>query len=262
MSEVPIGIGGTSRWKVNVLDEVSSLACYFQLQDVPNGNNEASFIQFTVRYVNSIGHSKTAVFTTVRNRIENIEEAFNVDVTANGVMRQALERIKTSEDVQDVQHWLDNCLLDIEQQPQSAGSSKWQELAAFIGDLKHSPLITGASFSPDEIAYMRFWGKRQTLGYSRLIIQPKLYCATVEDEHLLEIPLSSNCLACNRILVLYSFFHVVIWYGEWIAAWKNGENLMGEELPGNRLETLLDEIKLNAQVKFLFDLTGTSTFLK
>ena len=67
---------------------------------------------------------------------------------------------------------------------------------------------------------IRLLANRETVGNCLMMIQP-----TLEAYKLFEQPfpvlLSATSIQSDRVLVLDTFFHVVVWYGEQIASWRN-----------------------------------------
>jgi hypothetical protein len=73
--------------------------------------------------------------------------------------------------------------------------------------------------SPDETAFFRSILLRENVTNSLIMIQPTLMAYSLEGPAEPVILDVSSC-APNRILVLDTFFHLVIWYGDTIAKWQ------------------------------------------
>ena len=177
-----IGIGGTTKWKLGILDESTTLAFYFKL--LPETKNEKSVVQIICKYLNSLGQSIIRVVSAVISRTEDASNSMNPDVICNLLMREAFEKVKVKEDAESVKLWLDQCINQLQMNCNGSElSPKFNKVKQFIEDLKHSPLLNHVNYSPDEICYMRFWAKRQTLLFYHWImdqINPFWEVETVE----------------------------------------------------------------------------------
>merc|ERR1711868_196389 len=97
-----------------------------------------------------------------------------------------------------------------------------QELSIFpqfMYHLRRSNFLQTFNASPDETAYYRTIISRENTMNSLVMIQPALLQYTFDEGPPQPVLLDSASLKPNVILLLDSFFHVVIWRGETIQAW-------------------------------------------
>lgn len=92
----------------------------------------------------------------------------------------------------------------------------------FLFHLRRSPFMNPGNFSPDESAYNRLIFCREDVSNSIVMIQPTLvrYSFTAPPEAVL---LDVVSIRPDVILLLDTFFHVVIVHGETIAAWREAK---------------------------------------
>merc|ERR1712139_632183 len=88
----------------------------------------------------------------------------------------------------------------------------------FMYHLRRSNFLQTFNASPDETAYYRTIITRENTTNTLVMIQPALLVYTF-DEAPQAVILDSSSLKPNVILLLDTFFHVVIWRGETIQAW-------------------------------------------
>merc|ERR1719456_1023591 len=89
----------------------------------------------------------------------------------------------------------------------------------FMYHLRRGNFLQTFNASPDETAYYRVVITRETVMNSLVMIQPALLQYSFEEGPPQPVLLDANSLKPNVILLLDTFFHVVIWRGETIQAW-------------------------------------------
>ncbi|NP_001086405.1 Sec23 homolog B, COPII coat complex component L homeolog [Xenopus laevis] len=211
VSENELGVGGTSQWKICALDPTTTLAIYFEVVNqhnapIPQGGRGA--VQFLTQYQHSSTQKRIRVTTIARNwadaqsQIQHIEAAFDQEAAAVLMARLGVYRAETEEGP-DVLRWLDRQLIRL-----------------FMFHLRRSPFLQVFNNSPDESSYYRHHFARQDLTQSLIMIQPILYSYSFygPPEPVL---LDSSSILADRILLMDTFFQIVIYLGETIAQWRN-----------------------------------------
>jgi len=86
--------------------------------------------------------------------------------------------------------------------------------------LRRSQFLQVFNSSPDETAFYRLIVLRESTTNSLVMIQPTLIAYSLEGP---AAPVLLDVASCvpNRILLLDTFFHIVVWYGDTIAKWKD-----------------------------------------
>uniref|UniRef100_A0A667XGG3 Protein transport protein SEC23 n=1 Tax=Myripristis murdjan TaxID=586833 RepID=A0A667XGG3_9TELE len=268
VSENEMGIGGTSQWKVCSLNPSTTLAMYFEVVNqhnapIPQGGRGA--IQFVTQYQHSNTQKRIRVTTIARNwadaqsQIQHIEGSFDQEVAAVLMARLGVFRAE-SEEGPDVLRWLDRQLIRLCQKfgqfnkddPTSFKLSESLSLyPQFMFHLRRSPFLQVFNNSPDESSYYRHHFVRQDLTQSLIMIQPILYSYSFygPPEPVL---LDSSSILPDRILLMDTFFQLVIYHGETIAQWrKAGYQEMAEyENFKQLLQAPLDDAQEILQTRF------------
>uniref|UniRef100_A0A8D3CB96 Protein transport protein SEC23 n=1 Tax=Scophthalmus maximus TaxID=52904 RepID=A0A8D3CB96_SCOMX len=210
VSENEIGTGGTCQWKICGLDPSTTLALYFEVVNqhkapIPQGGRGA--IQFVSQYQHSSGQRRIRVTTTARNwadaqtQIQSIAASFDQEAAAILMARLAVYRAETEEGP-DVLRWLDRQLIRL-----------------FMFHLRRSPFLQVFNNSPDESSYYRHQFNRQDLTQALIMVQPVLYAYSFSGPPE-PVLLDSSSILPDRILLMDTFFQILIYHGETVAQWR------------------------------------------
>ncbi|KAM6359229.1 protein transport protein Sec23A isoform 1-T3 [Alca torda] len=236
VSENEIGTGGTCQWKICGLNPTTTLALYFEVVNqhnapIPQGGRGA--IQFVTQYQHSSGQRRIRVTTVARNwadaqtQIQNIAASFDQEAAAILMARLAVYRAETEEGP-DVLRWLDRQLIRLCQKfgdyhkddPSSFRFSETFSLyPQFMFHLRRSPFLQVFNNSPDESSYYRHHFMRQDLTQSLIMVQPILYAYSFNGPPE-PVLLDSSSILPDRILLMDTFFQILIYHGETIAQWR------------------------------------------
>uniref|UniRef100_A0A8C0BEY0 Protein transport protein SEC23 n=1 Tax=Buteo japonicus TaxID=224669 RepID=A0A8C0BEY0_9AVES len=229
VSENELGIGGTSQWKICSLDPSTTLAIYFEVVNqhnapIPQGGRGA--VQFVTQYQHSSTQKRIRVTTIARNwadaqsQLQHIEAAFDQEAAAVLMARLGVYRAE-SEEGPDVLRWLDRQLIRL-----------------------------GRTLR-NESSYYRHHFARQDLTQSLIMIQPILYAYSFHGPPE-PVLLDSSSILPDRILLMDTFFQIVIYLGETIAQWqKAGYQDMPEyENFKHLLQAPLDDAQEILQTRF------------
>nr|KAF6487210.1 Sec23-like protein A, COPII coat complex component [Rousettus aegyptiacus] len=236
VSENEIGTGGTCQWKICGLSPTTTLAIYFEVVNqhnapIPQGGRGA--IQFVTQYQHSSGQRRIRVTTIARNwadaqtQIQNIAASFDQEAAAILMARLAVYRAETEEGP-DVLRWLDRQLIRLcqkfgEYHKDDPSSFRFSETFSlypqFMFHLRRSPFLQVFNNSPDESSYYRHHFMRQDLTQSLIMIQPILYAYSFSGPPE-PVLLDSSSILADRILLMDTFFQILIYHGETIAQWR------------------------------------------
>jgi protein transport protein SEC23 len=235
-SESVIGVGNTSEWNIGGVDKNTSLAFYFEITNVKVSGTNAHppiFLQYQTKYQHSDGSSRVRV-TTVQRCLaapdDRRELAYGFDQEASAVLmaRYAVERCKIDEPL-DVIRWLDRMLIKLvskfaeykRDDPNSFKLSREFSLyPQFMFYLRRSQFLQTFNASPDETVYYRSLLLRENVANSLVMIQPALLQYTTESEQPVPVLLDGSSMKNDVILLLDTFFYILIWHGENIMQWK------------------------------------------
>ena len=246
ISDVAIGSGGTTAWKLCSLTNDTSLAVYFEVANAggkegsagtvpPSQQQQQFFLQFVTMATLATGETRLRVTTTTRRwtegaNVNDIAAGFDQEAGATLIARQLTWKMETEEefDCPAATRWLDRSLIRLCQRfgdyrkddPVSFQlMPQFSIYPQFMFNLRRSQFVQVFNNSPDETAYYRMILWRENVLNSLVMIQPTLmaYSFNGPPEPVL---LDVCSIAADRILVLDAYFSVVIFHGQTIASWR------------------------------------------
>ncbi|KAF8656471.1 hypothetical protein AX16_002522 [Volvariella volvacea WC 439] len=292
VGETEIGIGKTSAWKINTLTPRTSTGVYFEVV-TPAGQplqpGSRGLIQFVTHYQHSSGQQRLRVTTVARNFAEagspSIAASFDQEAAAVLMARIAVYRAE-NDDSPDVLRWLDRMLIRLCQKfavymKEDPGSFRLGDnfsiYPQFMFHLRRSQFLQVFNNSPDESAFYRHILNEEDVNNSLIMIQPTLMSYTF-DQAPQPVLLDSVSIKHDHILLLDTFFHILIHHGELIAQWRKAgyqdqegyENFkeLLEAPVGDAQELLLDRFPIpryivcdqgGSQARFLLSKLNPST---
>ncbi|PVU86250.1 hypothetical protein BB560_003752 [Smittium megazygosporum] len=234
ISDTEIGIGNTTAWKFCTLSPRSTCALYFE---VVNQQSQAlqpgsrGLIQFSTTYQHPSGSYRMRVTTIARNWAEgssaDIPAGFDQEAAAVLISRIAAFKSEF-DDAPDVLRWLDRMLIRLCQRfgdyrredPSSFRlSPNFSIYPQFMYHMRRSQFLQDFNCSPDETAYYRHCLDREDTNNSLIMIQPTLTSYGF-DNIPTPVLLDSVSIRPDVLLLLDTFFHILIWSGEQIAEWR------------------------------------------
>jgi len=235
VSDTEIGIGGTSAWQMCSADATSTLAVFFEVtsqQGTPAVGGRGA-VQFITQYQHINGTKRIRVTTLARHwadpvaNIGHVAAGFDQEVSAALMARIAVNRNETDNDGPDVLRWLDRMLIRLCQKfgdfnKEDPGSFKFPDnftlYPQFMFHLRRSQFLQVFNNSPDETAYYRHKLMREDVSNSMVMIQPYLYSYSFNGPPE-PVLLDSCSIIADRILLMDTFFHIVIYHGDTISKW-------------------------------------------
>ena len=226
------GIGGTSEWKFCSLIPNSTTAFYFVVQNPPTVSQAqqvpCGYVQFITQYHSSDGYKHIRV-TTCRRFFGSEDYEFDQESAAVLLARMACYRSDTNEGTgQEILRWIDKSLVRVCQRfgefhPNSPESFRLKEAFSmfpqFLFNLRRSQFIQVFNNSPDETSFYRHSLMREDCSNSLLMIQPALVAYELHKETI-PVSLDTSSIQPERILLMDTFFQIVIFHGDKVAAWR------------------------------------------
>ncbi|SMN19829.1 similar to Saccharomyces cerevisiae YPR181C SEC23 GTPase-activating protein, stimulates the GTPase activity of Sar1p [Maudiozyma saulgeensis] len=261
VSETEIGIGGTSTWKMASLSPNHTYAIYYDFPTTatnpPPGSGQAAtaYTQFITTYQHSSGTNRVRV-TTVGNIVmgngnQDYANSFDQEAAAVLMARIAVSKAE-ADDGADVIRWIDRTLIKLCQRyanydkdlPESFTLVESFKLyPQFTYYLRRSQFLSVFNNSPDETAFYRHIFTREDTTNSLIMIQPTLTSFSMEeDPHA--VLLDSISVQPNTILLLDTFFFILIYHGEQIAQWRKAGYQDNPDYAA--FKSLLEEPKVEA----------------
>jgi protein transport protein SEC23 len=238
-AETEIGEGQTSEWTAGALDERSTVAFFFEVASQAAGQqqeqNKHGYLQFQTLYTHPSGRRRLRVTTHCHRYAEptNIAFASGFDQEAAAAIMARYAVCKTEdEETLDVLRWCDRMLIrlvsrfaDYRKDEPSTFSliPEFSMYPQFMYHLRRSHFLQTFNASPDETAYYRTLLQRECVMNSLVMIQPALLEYSFDEGPPKPVLLDASSLKANVILVLDTFFLLVIWRGETIQQWYDAK---------------------------------------
>lgn len=235
VADTEIGIGQTCSWKMCSITPAHTYATYFEIATQGGAamqqSNQKALIQYLTHYQHSSGTYRLRVTTLARGLVTggSPEIAMSFDQEAAAVIMARIAVYKADvEDAPDVLRWIDRMLIKLCQKfadyrkddPSSFRlSTNFSLYPQFMFHLRRSQFLQVFNNSPDETAFYRHCLNREDLTNSLIMIQPTLISFTFGASPV-PVLLDSVSIKADVILLLDTFFHILIFHGENIAQWR------------------------------------------
>nr|CAD7426568.1 unnamed protein product [Timema monikensis] len=236
VSDTEIGLGGTCQWKYCTFNPNTTCALFFEVVNqhsapIPQGGRGC--LQFITQYQHSSGQRRIRVTTIARNwadasaNLHHISAGFDQEAAAVLMSRMVVFRAET-DDGPDVLRWVDRMLIRLCQKfgeyakddPNSFRlSENFSLYPQFMYHLRRSQFLQVFNNSPDETSFYRHMLMREDLTQSLIMIQPILYSYSFNGPPE-PVLLDTSSIQPDRILLMDTFFQILIFHGETIAQWR------------------------------------------
>lgn len=235
VAEVELGYGQTNAWKINALTPNTTIAVYYDVVNLQanTGASNYRYFQYVTAYQHSSGQYRLRVTTQALPWVQTgqwleIAQGFDQEAMAVLIARLAVFKAET-EYLFDVLRWLDRSLIKWvgkfsefrQNDPDSLTLSPHMSmLPQFMYHLRRSQFLRVFNSSPDETAFFRLHLNRENTYNCIIMIQPTLHSYSFNaPPH--PVLLDSMSVRPDVILLLDTYFSVLIHYGETIANWRD-----------------------------------------
>lgn len=237
VGETECGLGNTCSWKMCGIDPTASYGIYFEIanQGGPTQHQQPGkgMMQFLTYYQHASGQYHLRVTTVSRNLSgpagdPSIAQSFDQEAAAVLMSRIAVFKAEV-DDGPDVLRWVDRMLIRLcsrfaeyrKDDPSSFRLEKNFSLyPQFMFHLRRSQFLQVFNNSPDETAFYRHVLNHEDVSNSLIMIQPTLDSYTFDQDGSQAVLLDSTSIQPDHILLLDTFFHILIFNGETIAEWR------------------------------------------
>ena len=237
VSEQVIGEGGTYAWAMGGIDPSTSLALYFEVANstsTPMPAGKRHHLQLVTRYQHSSGRYRMRVTTvggawqTDPSSLASVAASFDQEAAAVLMARIAVHRTET-EEPSEIMRWLDRSLIRLctkfasyrKDEPSSFRlSPSFSIYPQFMFHLRRSQFMQTFNASPDESSYYRMVFAREDVSNSLVMMQPSLLSYSFNGPPT-PVLLDVASVKPDSILLLDTFFHVIVFHGETIASWRD-----------------------------------------
>ncbi|XP_052169845.1 protein transport protein SEC23-like [Diospyros lotus] len=238
-SEIVIGQGNTTAWKMCGLDKATSLCLLFEVvkkdspETIVQSANNQFYFQFLTYYQHTSGQMRLRVTTLSRRWVagpgtkQDLIAGFDQEAAAVVMARLVSFKMETEAEFDPIR-WLDKSLIHVcsrfgdyqKDSPLSFSlSPRLSIFPQFVFHLRRSQFVQVFNNSPDETAYFRMILNRENVANSVVMIQPSLISYSFHsspEPALLDVA----AIVSDRILLLDSYFTVVVFHGSTIAQWR------------------------------------------
>lgn len=239
-SETVVGQGNTSAWKMCGLDKATTLCLFLDIvkRDSPDAIGQATsnqfYLQFLTYYQHGNGQMRLRVTTLSRRWVsgpgivQDLIAGFDQEAAAAVMARLVSFKMETEAEFDPIR-WLDRSLIRLcsrfgdyqKETPSSFSlSPRFSIFPQFIFNLRRSQFVQVFNNSPDETAYFRMILNRENVANSVVMIQPSLISYSFHSGPQ-AVLLDVAAIAADRILLLDSYFTIVVFHGATIAQWRN-----------------------------------------
>ncbi|KAH1097491.1 hypothetical protein J1N35_014412 [Gossypium stocksii] len=239
VSDTVIGEGNTTTWKMCRLDKSTCLTVIFDLSstdqsNVPETVNPQFYLQFLTSYQVPEGKTLIRVTTVTRQWVdisvstEELIHGFDQETAAVVMARITSLKMETEEGL-DATRWLDRNLIRFcskfgsyrENDPSSFSLNPCFSLfPQFIFNLRRSQFVQVFNNSPDETAYFRVLLNKENITNAAVMVQPSLISYSFNSPPQPAL-LDVASISADHILLLDSYFSIVVFHGMTIAQWRN-----------------------------------------
>ncbi|KAA3484072.1 protein transport protein SEC23-like [Gossypium australe] len=239
VSDTVIGEGNTTTWKMCGLDKSTCLTVIFDLSstdqsNVPETVNPQFYLQFLTSYQDPEGKTLIRVTTVTRQWLdisvstEELIHGFDQETAAVVMARITSLKMETEEGF-DATRWLDRNLIRFcskfgnyrENDPSSFSLNPCISLfPQFIFNLRRSQFVQVFNNSPDETAYFRVLLNKENITNAAVMVQPSLISYSFNSPPQPAL-LDVASISADHILLLDSYFSIVVFHGMTIAQWRN-----------------------------------------
>lgn len=238
--ETAVGIGGTHAWKLCHVLPHSTYTVLFEVSGTPApaavgppGLHSYAYIQYITHYEHPLGEKRLRVTTVARPVAGSadalVSHGFDQECAAVVVARMAVQKLVGGTDASDVIVWLDKTLVELcgRFAEYTKGDPLLFRLAQqfllfpqFMYHMRRLQFCQVFNNSPDETMFYRHMLFAEDTNNLLVMIQPTLTGFEVGWEEPQPVLLDLQLIAPERILLLDTFFHILIFYGLAAAQWR------------------------------------------
>ena len=269
VSDKEIGIGGTNAWRSCALDPNSTFAFFFEVAasaqksgaqpaatNAQHHHSKHGMVQFLTVYQHANGHRVLRVTTLAHawaapgQDYRSLIPGFDQEAAAALIARLAV--FKSEHEESNPIRWLDRQLITLlnryaqfrKGEPSSLViPNEMNIFHQFMFYLRRGPLIQVFNNSPDETVYFRYYLQRESVSNILVMIQPTLESYTLDNDPV-PVLLSAASVTRDNVLLLDTFFHIIVHYGGNIAKWAEAGYQNNPEY--ENLKELLEAPKTDA----------------
>ncbi|CAG9326527.1 unnamed protein product [Blepharisma stoltei] len=225
---------------ITVLPSIDSNTTISYIIDFPERYDKQHgfyFLQFQTNYRHFDGRKRlrvtTVKFPIVNNDIDitHFIPGFDQESAAVAVARWAVIKLESKEPL-EVIRWIDRTLVRlikvfasylVDSKESFKLCREFSLFPQFMFYMRRSQFLQTFNISPDESSYYRSLILSENITNSLLMVQPALLEYSFESPESRPVLLDIVSLKHDVILLMDSFFIVLVWHGDTIASWRKAE---------------------------------------
>jgi protein transport protein SEC23 len=237
VSDFVIGEGKTKSWLLGGIDDSSTYTFVLDIND-ENKHYKNLTVQLLTTYIAGDLSTRLRVTTFTKKVIDINVQSPNLDLIGNGfdqeaaavlITRMGIVKNYEGEDSREVLKWIDKILIRLMSKfakymkgnPNSFKlSDNFNYFPQFMFYLRRSSFIQYFNESPDENTYYKTLIMYETVSNCTIMIQPLLFEYTPENPQANPVFLDLNSMKNDVVLLLDTFFYVVVWHGIDVVKWR------------------------------------------
>lgn len=224
-SSLETGLSNTNSWGISSINPNTSFTVFFN----PYGITTDSYtVQFKTTYFDHEKNYRIRIATQKYFVSDNPLQDFQQEAAAVVTSKIVAWKLLT-EEISDVVQWLDKSLIGLTKKFSSIQNKnvlipkQISMYPQFMYYMRRSQFLNRFNVSPDESAYYRQGILRGNVTNTLLMIQPVLLSYSFDSDVPVPKLLQASSFSSDSILLLDTFFNVVIWHGKQICKWKELE---------------------------------------
>jgi protein transport protein SEC23 len=238
VSDLAIGEANTIEWYLGNINETSTYTLFLDCNEQAKENNKLVIFQLLTTYVAGDRSWRLRVSTFSRrisnpletqNAINDIGNSFDQEAATVLIGRLCVDNNFKGHDSKDLLKWIDKTLIHLmtkfakysKDNPSTFKlTPKFNYFPQFIFYLRRSSFIQSFNESPDESTYYKYLLLGESVENCIIMIQPLLFEYTADNPTKVPVFLDLSSLKSDCVLLLDTFFHVVVWHGIDVVKWR------------------------------------------
>lgn len=230
-----IGKQDISNCKMCALYPSTNISIFFEMVSQQNseGQDDKGYIQFMTRYQQPSGQTKLRVTTICRLTVdpqsqkERILQGFDQEAAAVLMARMAIHKSETDLKGSKIGRYIDKELIHLSAVfadiiSDNTKTCKFPENFNMYPEIffhfRRSEFVQMFNISPDQTAFYNCMLNRESVVESLTMMQPELYSYSFSGVE--RVRLDTSAIQPERVLLLDTYFDILIYFGKTIVAWK------------------------------------------
>ena len=238
VSDLAIGEANTVEWYLGNINETSTYTLFLDCNENAKENNKLVIFQLLTTYVAGDRSWRLRVSTFSRrisnpletqNALNDIGNSFDQEAATVLIGRLCVDNNFKGQDSKELLKWIDKTLIHLmtkfakysKDNPSTFKlTPKFNYFPQFIFYLRRSSFIQSFNESPDESTYYKYLLLGESVENCIIMIQPLLFEYTADNPMKVPVFLDLSSLKSDCVLLLDTFFYVVVWHGSDVVKWR------------------------------------------